>query len=34
MKIGIGDNDYPIDNIDDILKFKDELIKRTIILLE
>jgi hypothetical protein len=34
MKIGIGDNDYPIDNIDDILKFKDELIKRTIMLLE
>ncbi len=34
MKIAIGDNDYPIDNIDEILKFKDELIKRTLILLE
>lgn len=33
-KITIGMNDYPLDNIDDILKFKNELTERTISLLE
>jgi hypothetical protein len=33
-KIGIGMNDYPLESIDDILKFKNELNDRTISLLE
>jgi len=34
MKITIGMDDYPLENIDDILKFKTELNDRTIGLLE
>lgn len=33
-KITIGMNDYPLENLDDILKFKNELTERTISLLE
>ena len=33
-KILIGLNEYPLENIDEILKFKNELIDRTISLLE
>jgi len=33
-KILIGDNEYPLDNIDDILKFKNELTNRSISFIE
>ncbi len=34
MKISIGNNDYPLENLDDLLKFKNELNDRTLSLLE